>query len=181
MIPTSLLLSITSARLGIPFPTIVEALLLVLVFEILRESGTRLPEPVGSAVSIVGALVIGQAAVEARFVSAPITIVVALTGITGFLVYSMSSAVIVIRFIFIILAGFLGLYGYIFGIIGLLIQLMSMRSFGIPYMLNLGSLNKQDIKDTIIRAPWWYMYYRPKLISEKDPMRQSHADPGKNR
>lgn len=180
MIPTPLLLSITSARQGIPFPTIVEALLLVLMFEILRESGTRLPEPVGSAVSIVGALVIGQAAVEARFVSSPIVIIVALTGITSFLVFDLNSAVIVIRFIFIILSGFLGLYGYIFGVIGLFIQLMSMRSFGVPFMLHLGSLNMQDIKDTIIRAPWWYMYYRPRLIGSKDSTRRPNAGPNKN-
>ncbi|WP_242854310.1 spore germination protein [Oxobacter pfennigii] len=180
MIPTPLLLSITSARQGIPFPTIVEALVLIFMFEILRESGTRLPEPVGSAVSIVGALVIGQAAVDARFVSAPITIIVAMTGITSFLVFSMNTAVIIIRFIFILLAGLLGLYGYIFGVIGLFINLMSMRSFGVPYMINLGSLNMQDIKDTIIRAPWWYMYYRPKIIGSSNPIRMPDAKPNKN-
>lgn len=180
MIPTPLLLSITAARQGVPFPTIVEALILVLAFEMLRESGTRLPEPVGSAVSIVGALVIGQAAVEARFVSAPMVIVVALTGITSFLIFPLNGAVIAVRFIFILLSGFLGLYGYIFGVIGLFIQLMSMRSFGVPYMLNLGSLKGQEVKDTFIRTPWWYMYYRPQIIGDKDPTRRPDAKPNKN-
>ena len=105
--------------------------------------------------------------------SAPIVIVVALTGISSFLIYPMKGAIIVIRIIFLLLSGFLGLYGYIFGIIGLFIHLMSIRSFGIPYMLNLSSLKGQEVKDTVIRAPWWYMKDRPNLIADKDPVRQS--------
>ena len=85
LIPTSLLLSISAARIGVPFPTIVEALFLVTVFEILREAATRMPTFIGQTISIVGALVLGQAAVDARIVSAPMIIVVGLTGITSFL------------------------------------------------------------------------------------------------
>ncbi|WZL72587.1 spore germination protein [Clostridiaceae bacterium 35-E11] len=175
MIPTKLLLSIVAAREGVPFPTIVEALGMILIFEILRETGVRLPQPVGETISIVGALVIGEAAVEAKFVSAPMVIVVALTGISAFLIYKMRGTVIVIRTIFLLLAGFLGLYGYIFGVMGLFIHLMGMRSFGIPYMINMSSFNKQEIKDTIIRAPWWYMYYRPKLIGDRNVIRKKDA------
>lgn len=175
MIPTKLMLSIAASREGVPFPTIVEAMGMIIVFDLLREAGVRLPQPIGETVSIVGALVIGEAAVQAKFVSAPMVIVVALTGISSFLIYKMKGPIIVTRIIFLILAGFLGLYGYIFGVIGLFIHLMSMRSFGIPYMLNMGSLNKQDVKDTVIRAPWWYMYYRPKLIGDRNSVRKKHA------
>jgi spore germination protein KA len=178
MVPTPLILSIISAREGVPFPTIVEMFGMLFVFEILREGGIRLPEPVGTAITIVGALVLGQAAVEARFVSAPVIIIVAFTGISAFLVYSMKGAVIVARIVLLLLAGILGLYGYFFGLMGLFIHLMSMRSFGVPYMLNMGSIKGQEIKDTIIRAPWWYMHLRPKLIGQKNPVRNVTAKPG---
>jgi spore germination protein KA len=174
MIPTPLLLSISAAREGVPFPTIVEALFMLLAFEILRETGVRLPKPAGSTISFVGALILGEAAVTARFVSAPIVIVTALTGISNFLLPQMVGALIVVRLIFLLLSAFLGLYGYIFGVIGLFIHLMAMKSFGIPYMLNIGSLDMQDIKDTAIRAPWWVMYLRPKLIGDNNKVRQTN-------
>lgn len=176
MIPTQLLLSIASAREGVPFPTIVEALALMLSFELMREGAIRLPESVGATVGIVGALVMGDAAVQARLVSAPMVIVVALTGISASLIYSMKGAIIVNRIIFIVLAGFLGLYGYIFGVIGLFIHLMSLKSFGVPYMSNLGSINKQDLKDTAIRVSWAHMYLRPKMIGKKNPTRQNNSN-----
>lgn len=172
MIPTPLLLSISASREGVPFPTIIEALFMLMAFEILREGGVRLPAPIGSAISFIGAVILGQATVQARFVSAPIVIIIALTGVSNFLMPKMVGPLIVMRTIFLILAAFLGLYGYIFGVIGVFIHLMSIRSFGIPYMLNVGSLKGQDIKDTIIRAPWWYMEYRPKIIGAKDIIRQ---------
>ncbi|WP_053955685.1 spore germination protein [Inediibacterium massiliense] len=174
MIPTPLILSISAAREGVPFPTIVEALLMLLAFELLRESGVRLPAPVGTTIGFVGAIILGQAAVDAKFVSAPIVIVAALTGITNFLIPKMIGPVIVIRFTFLMLSAFLGLYGYIFGVIGLFIHLMSLRSFGIPYMSQIGSVKLQDMKDTSIRAPWWYMYYRPKLLSH-NPIRKKDS------
>ncbi len=113
----------------------------------------RIPATIGTTISFIGALIIGQAAVQARIFSAPIVIVVAITGITNFLLPKMVGALIVIRFVFLVLSAFLGLYGYIFGVIGLFIHLMSMRSFGIPYMLHVGDLKFEDIKDTAIRAP----------------------------
>lgn len=176
MIPTPLLLSISAAREGVPFPTIVEAIFMLFAFEILRESGVRIPKPIGATTSFVGAIILGQAAVEAKFVSAPIVIITALTGISNFLVPKMVGALIIIRLIFLLLSAFLGLYGYIFGVIGLFIHLMSMRSFGIPYMLDIGALNMQNIKDTAIRAPWWIMHLRPKLIGENNKIRQKDSE-----
>ncbi|MCT4618856.1 MAG: spore germination protein [Marinisporobacter sp.] len=176
MIPTPLILSISAAREGVPFPTIVEALMMLLAFELLREGGVRLPAPIGSTIGFVGAIILGQAAVDARFVSAPIVIVAALTGITNFLIPKMIGPLIIVRIIFLLLSAFLGLYGYIFGVIGLFIHLMSIRSFGVPYMTPIGSIKMQDIKDTFIRAPWWYMYYRPKLIGDKNPIRKKDSE-----
>ncbi|MEJ8553652.1 spore germination protein [Tepidibacter sp. Z1-5] len=175
MIPTPLLISISAAREGVPFPTIFEAIAMTFIFEVLREAGVRLPKPIGATISIVGALVLGDAAVKARFVSAPIVIIVGLTGISSFLVPKMIGAIIIIRVVFLLLASFLGLYGYIFGVIGLFIHLMSMRSFGVPYMMDLVSTKYQDIKDTAIRAPWWCMEYRPKFISNKNRIRKKDS------
>ncbi|AZV57622.1 spore germination protein [Clostridium sp. AWRP] len=172
-IPTPLAISISAARQDVPFPTVVEALGLLLTFEILRETGVRMPNQIGQAFSIVGALVLGQAAVDARFVSAPMIIVIALTGITGLAIPKVKGASILLRIILLIFSSILGLYGFIFGIIGLMIHLFKMRSFGVPYMLSLMTLKPQDLKDTAIRAPWFYMKYRPKFIAANNLIRKS--------
>lgn len=173
MIPTPLLISISAARQGVPFPTIVETLLLLLVFEILREAGTRMPSNIGQALSIVGALVLGQASVEAKIVSAPVVIVVAISGITGLMIPRIKGVSIILRDILILFSSFLGFYGLIFGLTGFLIHLCELRSFGIPYMLYLTSLDLRDLKDTVIRAPIWTMTHRPNLIVAKNKVRQA--------
>ncbi|MCB2294710.1 spore germination protein [Clostridium algoriphilum] len=165
LIPTSLLISIYTARKGVPFPSLVETMGMTIIFEILREAGLRMPKHVGGAVTIVGALVLGDAAVTARLVSAPIVEISALTGIASFLL-PQALGLVEIRLIFLLLSSFLGLYGYIFGVMGLVLHMMSIRSFGIPYMTNIPSFTAQDIKDTVIRAPWWNMYLRPKLLTK---------------
>ncbi|MBZ9633977.1 spore germination protein [Clostridium sp. FP1] len=165
LIPTPFLLSIYSARKGTPFPSIVEAMAMMIIFEILKEAGLRMPKQVGAAISIVGALVLGDAAVSARLVSAPIVIITAITGIASIMLPQVLGLV-EIRIIFLLLSSFLGLYGYIFGVMGLVLHMMSIRSFGIPYMLNVPSFSTQDIKDTAIRFPWWAMYLRPKMFSK---------------
>lgn len=173
MIPTPLTISIAAARQSVPFPSAVAMFGLLVVFEILRETGTRMPSYIGQAFAIVGTLVIGQAAVEARFVSAPMVIMAALTGITGLAIPRIKGAAILLRFTFLLLASILGLYGFIFGVIGLLIHLFDMRSFGVPYMLNLTNLDPEAIQDTAIRAPWMYMKYRPKFIAASNRIRNT--------
>ncbi|MBU5593011.1 spore germination protein [Clostridium sp. MSJ-4] len=177
MIPTSLFMSIASSREGLPFPTIVEAIFMLLTFEILREAGVRLPQQIGQAISIVGALVLGEAAVSAKFISAPMVIVVALTGVSGFAVPSMLESVIVLRLLFLIASFILGLYGYIFAIIGLFTYLMSMKSFGVNYMEYTDIISKENIRDTAIRVPHWLMKYRPKfIVKNRIRMHQKRRD-----
>lgn len=166
MIPTSLFMSIASSREGVPFPTVFETILMLVTFEILREAGIRLPQQIGQAISIVGALVLGEAAVSAKIISAPIVIVVALTGISGFGVPSMLVSIIVLRFIFLIASFIFGLYGYIFSIIGIFTYLMSMKSFGVNYMEYANIISRENIKDTAIRVPHWLMQYRPRFITK---------------
>ncbi|SMC34640.1 spore germination protein [Papillibacter cinnamivorans] len=178
LLPTDLTLSISVARSSIAAPTWLEAILMLLMFEILRETGLRAPNSIGQALSIVGALVIGQAAVEARLISAPMVIIVAFSGITGIMLMRMKGSIIILRFMFLFLASFIGIYGIIFGMMGLLIHLFNMRSFGIPFMNSSVADDFQDNKDTFVRAPWWYMIKRPKFMSQ-DPVRSaSDGDPG---
>lgn len=181
MVPTALLLSIAASRETVPFPAIVEALLMEITFEALREAGIRLPKQVGSAVSIVGALVIGQASVQAGLVSAPMVIVVAITGIASFMVphYITGIAIRMMRFPMIILAGSLGLLGIMMGIIAIVIHLSSLRSFGVPYLAPLAPLQGREVNDVLWRAPWWMMQTRPHFTGQYNQKRQSpNQSPG---
>jgi len=165
MLPTSLVISISMARQGVPFPTVVEAVLMLVVFEMLRESGARMPGMMGQALSIVGALVVGQAAVSAKIVSAPMIIIVGITGISGLMVPRIKGASIVTRFALLGLASIFGFYGYMFGFLVLMMHLFSISSFGIPIMSSVYTNGAQDRKDIAIRAPWWKMQKRPKYLS----------------
>lgn len=164
-IPTPLLITIYASRVGVPFPSIVELLILLTIFEMLREAITRVPGTVGQAVSIVGVLVLGTAAVDARLVSAPMIIVVGVSSITGLMLPNFTGTLSIIRLGLLLLSSLLGIYGYIFGMLALIIHLFTLRSYGVPFMGNLTSFRMQSIKDTIIRAPAWYMRYRPKFMS----------------
>lgn len=165
LLPTPLLLSIAASRHGVPFPSFVEAIGMVIIFEILKEAGLRMPKYLGQAVSIVGTLVLGEAAVNAKLVSAPIVTITAITGISSFMM-PQDLAVIPIRIIFLLVASILGLYGYIFAAMALTLHLYSLRSFGVPFMLDIPAFSYQEMKDTFIRAPWWDMYLRPNLIAK---------------
>lgn len=171
MLPTPLLLSISAARQGVPLPTVIEAMLMIFTFELLREAGTRMPTPIGQAVSIVGALVLGQAAVDARLVSAPMIIISALTGITSLVNVRVMGTNIVIRLVFILCASVLGLFGLIFAFLGLVIHIMELRSFGVPFALNMATIKGQEIKDTAFRAPWWAMRLRVPIIASRNMKR----------
>lgn len=173
LIPTTLLISIAAAREGVPFPALVEALMMEFLFEGLREAGIRLPKPIGSAVSIVGALVIGQAAVQAGIISAPMVIIVATTGIASFSFprYNMGTAYRMLRFPMLLLAGIVGLFGIACGILTMIIHLSNIRSFGIPYLSPVAPQIPSELKDVLIRAPRWNMTHRPSLISGKEKIR----------
>jgi len=175
MIPTTLLYSIASSREAIPFPAFVEAMIMEIAFEALREAGIRLPKLVGQAVSILGALVIGQAAVEAGIVSAPMVIVVSLTGIASFTVprFNMAISIRLLRFPLMMLAGALGLYGIVLGSLIILTHLCHLRSFGVPYFSPLGPLSFAEFKDVFIRTPWWSMDHRPKNFVKNNIRRES--------
>jgi spore germination protein KA len=165
MLPSPLIMSISMARKGVPFPPYIEIIMMLLIFDMIREAGARMPGIMGQALSIVGALVIGQAAVQANIVSAPIIIIVALSGITSLMITKLSGFTLLLRYSFIILSTVLGLYGYLFGMLASLIHVYSITSFGIPIMTGAYTTNLQDQVDIFVRMPWWKMIKRPKLLS----------------
>lgn len=174
-IPTTLLLTIAAAREGTPFPAFLEALIMVFAFEILREAGLRLPRPVGQAISIVGALVMGEAAVSAGIVGAPMVITIAFTAVAGFVVPDQNDAASILRLILLFLASVLGAYGLVLGFLGILIHLASLKSFGVPYNSSLAFL--KNMQDSYIRMPLWTMTKRPESIAKGDIQRKQYNTP----
>lgn len=174
-IPTEQLISFAAARERIPVPSLIEALIMEFAFEALREAGLRLPRIVGSAVTIVGALVIGEAAVSAGLVSAPMVIVVATTGIASFTVprYALGLPMRFLRFPLLIVSGTLGMVGMILGLITIVVHLCTLRSFGVPYLSPVAPYKGKSIKDVLWRAPWWKMNWRPQEFHTPNSRRES--------
>ncbi|KQU24239.1 spore gernimation protein KB [Bacillus sp. Leaf13] len=170
MIPTKLLVIVAAQRETVPLPGVIEALIMEITFEMLREASLRMPKAVGSTMSIVGALVIGQAAVQAGIVSPAMVIIVSITAIASFATpsYSIAISARLVRFVFIICAGVLGFYGMILAFIVLIVHLCSLRSFGVPYMSPLAPLNPEGLGDTFFRRPMWAFKERPKLLSSNN-------------
>ncbi|MBQ7136846.1 MAG: spore germination protein [Bacilli bacterium] len=153
-IPISLLTNFTSQRLTVPFPAFIEALIMIICFEILRESDARIPSKMGTSVSILGGLVIGESAVSAGLVSPIMIIVIAISAISGLIFTSnaLTSAIRYYRIFLLILSTFFGIYGIFIGLIFLITKLCSITSFGFPYMAPLSPIIKSELKDTIIRT-----------------------------
>lgn len=165
MLPINLLLSIAAAREGVPFPAFVEALIMELCFELLREASIRLPGAIGNTIGIVGALVIGDAAVSAHLVAPQMVIVVAITAIGSFSVPSMEASypVRLLRFPLMLLAAGFGLYGVALGVLGILVHLVHLRSFGFPYLEPLAPFKTRELRDVLMRAPRWQMMVEPQF------------------
>ncbi len=176
MISLDLILKMGEARKSVPFPAVLEILLMDIAFELLREGGIRLPGPVGGTIGIVGGLIIGQAAVEASLVSPIVVIVVALTSVCSFLIPndSLVSSFRLTKFLIIFASAFLGFYGFCISLIFLIIHLCSLESFGIPYLYPFvsGDINNySDFKDTLFRLPLNKMNKRPIFTNESQTIR----------
>lgn len=170
LIPTTLLFTIANAREGTPFPAFFEGLIMITSFEILREAGLRLPRPVGQAISIVGALIMGDAAVSAGIVGAPMVITVAITSVASFIIPTQTDSISIIRVIIMVLAASLGGFGIAIGFLAMLVHLARMTSFGIPYFDSV--IFSRDQQDSFIRIPMWLMRERPKDIAYENKKRK---------
>ena len=154
MFPPVLLMTFLNSEHATPFPLTVEALLIHFLFEIMREAGLRFPKAVGHAVSIVGALVIGESAVRAGIIGAPMVIIVALTAMSSFVLPSLYGSIAILRFVFIVLGGALGLYGVMLGAVLLLCSICALNVQSIPFMAPISPFSFGAMRDMFIRADW---------------------------
>src|SRR5699024_9652166 len=170
MLPSQLVFSIAGTREGVPFPPIVEALLMVVTMELLQEAGARLPQTIGQTIGIVGGLVIGEAAVQAGVVSPIMVIVIALTAIANFAIpaYSVAIGFRIIRFAFMFAAGIFGLFGIILVYIIINIHFVNLKSFGVPYSAPFAPFFKDDWNDVLIRTPLQTNKKRPVYMEAED-------------
>jgi spore germination protein KA len=166
LLPTEFAAAVAGGRAGVPFPAVVEVLLIETAMEVLREATVRLPKQVGGALSIVGVLVVGQAAVEAGLASPITVVVIAMTTIGSFATpaYTAAFALRMLRFPIVILSGIFGLYGVVIGVIVIFNHMLSLKSFGVPYMSPVSPANPEGMKDVVIRSPLWWMPKRPKFL-----------------
>lgn len=169
MIPTVLLLAILDTREGIPFPAFVEAVIMLFFFELLREAGIRLPRPVGSAVSIVGALIIGEASINAGIASPIMVVIVSLTGIASFSIpqYTIAISLRLLQLPLMILTATLGMFGALIGMLWIVLHLSSLKSLGQPYMSPLAPMRPSQLADTLVRAPLRRIKRSPRVLHNK--------------
>lgn len=173
LIPTELLFAIVASREAVPFPIIFEILTMEISFELIREAGLRVPTPIGPTIGIIGALILGQAAVEASIVSPILIIIVALTGISSFAIpdFSMSFYCRVSRFIYIILGYLLGFLGIAIGIFISLLISSNLKSFGVPYLSPYVPISNTH-EHPIFLSPIWKREYREDYLNTKKPKKQ---------
>jgi hypothetical protein len=173
MIPSKLAIAMMAGRATVPFPALVEALLMEIAVEILREASVRLPGPIGPTIGIVGALIIGESAVSAGIISPILVIIVGLTTVGSFASPSYSAAIALrmLRFPMMLAAGTFGLLGIMLFLIVIIIHISSLKSFGVPYMAPISPSRTSDLKDALIRAPLFWMRSRPKIMRPRDDKR----------
>ncbi|SFX55189.1 spore germination protein KA [Thermoactinomyces sp. DSM 45891] len=169
LLPHSLLINLSAQREGVPFPTLLEAVIMMLTFEVLREAGLRMPRIAGQAISIVGALVLGEAAVAAGLVAASMVIVVSITAISNFVAPSYKFGITqrIIQFSYMALAGFMGLFGVLCGVLFTVVHLASIKSFGVPYLSPLAPSKLSDWKDVFVRVPRPWMKTYPQITRKR--------------
>ncbi len=175
LIPTELAITIIETRQRVPFPSLIEILIMEVSIEILREAGVRLPRPIGSAMGIVGGLIIGEAAVQAGIVSPFLVIVVSVTAIASFSIpmYSAGITLRILRFAGMFFAAVLGIFGTILFFLLLCSHLTKLESFGVPYVTPVSPLRLRDWKDLFIRAPLTLMKRRPAMLKTTREQRRS--------
>lgn len=163
MLPTSLLINLSAQRENVPIPTLFEAIIMELMFEVIREAGIRAPRVLSTAITIVGAIVLGQTAVSAGLVTPAMVIVVAITGLASFVnpSYELAITARLIRFVMMILAATFGLLGITLGLVVMISHMNSLSSFGVPYLEPFSPLNLKAWGDTFIRLPLWMIRKRP--------------------
>lgn len=181
ILPANLTLSLAEARTGVPFPVLIEVLIMEIAFELIREAGLRMPGAIGNTIGIVGGLIIGQSAVSANLVSPMTVVVVALTALGSFSVPNeeFSEALRLLKYGNIFLGGFLGIAGIVLGSYLMLLHLCALRSFGVPYLSPYAAQDKndyQDLRDAMIRFPLRMLVRRPLYARREQRIRMRWED-----
>lgn len=181
LMPTNLLISTSAAREGVPFPIIVELLAMEFMIELLQEAGVRLPKQIGQTVSIVGALVLGQAAISAGIVSPLTVIIVAITAIASFIIpsYQFGIAIRLYRFPIVIFSAIFGLYGWLISLIFLVIHLINITSFNVPYLSPFAPLSIGDLSDSLVIKPLKSRKMRTQFVNPLQSVRTKQHYPMK--
>ncbi|PFN77025.1 spore germination protein [Bacillus sp. AFS076308] len=176
LVPTVLLVSIAAQREAIPFPAIIEAFIMEITFEVLREAGIRMPRAVGSALSIVGALILGQAAVEAGFVSAAMVIIVSVTAIASFALpnYNLGITARILRFLLLVVASYAGLYGVLAASLIIGMHMCGLSSFGVPYLYPVAPFRLKEQKDVLFRFSIEHIVNRPSKAKGRKNIRMRY-------
>lgn len=174
MLPVQLALSIQQSKQNVPFSSATEVLGLLIAFEILIESGLRLPKTVGTAMSILGGLVVGQSAVAAKLISPTVVVIVSLAGIAGFVMpnQDLSSGIRLSRFALAALAAIGGFFGLASGLIILIVHLCSLDNYGVAYMSPFVDIQEGNHKDTLFRYPISHFKERPKIVTPDNRVKQ---------
>jgi hypothetical protein len=173
-IPYPLLATIGLSRMGLPFPGPFEAFLMVGMFEVFREAGERLPKAVGSTVAVVGGIIVGEAAIRAGLASATLIVIAAITGVATFTLVNQTFvfAVSITRLFIMTVSSFLGMYGFMVSVMGVLLYLASLNSFGLPYLAPLSPITWKDLALVFSRLPWIKKNNRPEMLNTIDSTRQ---------
>lgn len=177
MMPFVFLVSFINSTKGTPLPEAAEIFFLMVMFELIKEAGLRMPKAIGSAITIVGALILGDVAVSSGIVGAPSVMIIALTAVSSLLVSNLNEFVTLYRFIFLAFGATMGIIGIAAGFFILVTQLASKESFGIPI---LSSFSKEEMKDSLIRFPLRTMTFRPESIAKENRKRQNFMSSGGN-
>ena len=167
VIPFKLMVTVTTSLQGAPFPPLIEMLVLTILFEIIKESGLRMASALGQSVSIVGGLIIGQAAVQAGIFSAPGVVVIAATSISAFIISKLDATVFIMRLTLMFAANSIGILGIALVSLAYFSHACSLKSFGVPYLSPITPLSGKDMKDTFIRMPLWTMLEKPETITRR--------------
>ena len=168
MIPLNLLITLLNATVNLPFGPFLEMVFILLLFEILYEANLRMPKYLGLALSIVGALILGDTAVKAGFVSPPSVMIIAISSITIYTTPNQSGQLSLLRFIFTVIGAVFSFYGIILGALMLALYLCNFESYGMPYMAPFAPTIDDDFKDAIFKKNITTMYNRPKSLKPKN-------------
>ncbi len=172
IIPLNTLASIANATDNDLFPPIIEMIIVILLFEIIYEATLVMPKHLGSATSIIAVFVVGEVAATVGLLSAPTVLVVAISGIMSYIMPNMIAQISILRFVFCLIGGFLGLYGLVAGFIVLLVYTAGIDNYGAPYLAPFAPHIANDQKDALEKVPFPEMIERPRSIPNCNPIRQ---------